>query len=101
VDSVGLDGGWRIILLRCDGGTRIRKELAQALLWVCAGLIIVNGLYNHGMGNSHPPDHYEKLSAFTAQVRQLTNHSPMLVWNTHPLISYELGLHEHFIALEY
>jgi len=79
---------------------RIRKDLSRALLWICAGLIIVNGLYSHGMGNSHPLDHYEKLSVFTAQVRQHTNHEPLLIWKTHPLVSFEMGLHEPFIELE-
>jgi 4-amino-4-deoxy-L-arabinose transferase-like glycosyltransferase len=78
----------------------VREKLARALLWICAGLIIVNGLYNHGMGNTHPVGLYHKLSAFTARVRQHTDHERVLVWNTHPLISYELGLHEHFIKLE-
>jgi hypothetical protein len=79
---------------------RIRKQPARALLWICAGLIIVNGLYNHGMGNSHPIDFYEKLRTFTARVRQHTAHEPLIVWNTHPLIPYELGLHERFLELE-
>jgi 4-amino-4-deoxy-L-arabinose transferase-like glycosyltransferase len=78
----------------------IRKNLARALQWICAGLIILNGLYNHGMGNSHSLGFYEELSAFTARVRQQTNHKPLLVWNTNPLISYQLGMHEHFIELE-
>ena len=71
-----------------------RKPSSAAIVWLCAGAIIIHGLYHHGLGNSHPVDLYARLEKFTAPVKEDATHGKVVVWGTHPLVSYELSLHQ-------
>jgi hypothetical protein len=78
-----------------------RKKNTIALVWLCAGLIIMNGFYNYGLCNTNPAIHlYEELRAFTTEVKRTVNDDQLRVWHSHPLISYELGIHQHIYNLK-
>ena len=77
-----------------------QKKYRFALVWLCAGLIIMNGLYHYGLGNTHPIHLFEELRAFTTGVKSTVNEDQLRVWHSHPLISYELGIHQHVYNLK-
>lgn len=78
-----------------------RKKNTIALVWLCAGLIIMNGFYNYGLCNTNPAIHlFWELRAFTTEVKSTVNDDQLLVWHSHPLISYELGIHQHSYNLK-
>ncbi len=76
-----------------------QKKYRFAVVWLCAGLIIINGLYHYGLGNTHPIHLFEELRTFTTGVKSTVKGDQLLVWRSHPLISYELGIHQHVYNL--
>ncbi len=77
-----------------------QKKYKIAPVWLCAGLIIMNGLYHYGLGNTHPIHLFEQLRVFTTGVKSTVNEDQLRVWHSHPLISYELGIHQHVYSLK-
>jgi|GEM_PF-1229491 len=70
-----------------------RRGPSPALIPLLAGLIIIHGLYPHGLANPHPVGDYLRLRAFTRDLRGPAQKGEVLVWGARPLIWYELGLH--------
>ena len=77
-----------------------KSRSKKAFIMVCLGLVIAHGLYHFGLGNNHPLHLYADLKEFTAPIRDASRNGEVLVWKTHPLISYELGIHRQDGNLE-
>jgi 4-amino-4-deoxy-L-arabinose transferase-like glycosyltransferase len=70
-----------------------RRGPVQALIPLLAGLVLVHGLYPHGLANPHPVGEYALLREFAAPLRGPAQKGEVLLWGAPPLIWYELGLH--------
>ena len=76
-----------------------RGSASTMAIWIVVGLITANGLYHHGVGNSDP-DNYGDLLEFSDPIKESIPRNEILVWKAHPLVSYELGLHQRNIDLD-
>jgi hypothetical protein len=71
-----------------------RRGQRAALPILAAGLVLVHGVYHHWLHQAGRAD-YAGLTRFVEQVKQQVGaSSPVILFQTHPLIAYELGQHE-------
>ena len=73
------------------------RHLARATLFVCGGLALGNATYLHGLGQEDEVEAYHQLRVFTQPLREAADQGRVTVWRAHPLISYELGIHQREI----
>ncbi|WP_339910585.1 ArnT family glycosyltransferase [Symmachiella dynata] len=72
---------------------RWRRDLALPVM--ALAFLGAHGLYYH-YANVGPRVDYQEFATFVRDVKTETAGQPVLVYHSHPLISYELDLHEEF-----
>ncbi len=72
-----------------------QRRRAFAVHAVAVGCLFANGLYYH-WANIGPRVDYREFASFMREVDSQTGGQGVLVYHAHPLVSYELGLHEEF-----
>ncbi len=73
--------------------THLRRP--SALLMMALAFLGAHGLYYH-WANVGPRVDYGEFAGFIRDVKSQTDGQPILVYHSHPLISYELDMHEEF-----
>lgn len=99
VISAGVSTAGAIALAAVLGGTitvvATRRHHPAVLQALAVALVFGNGVYYH-WANVGPRVDYGKFARFIREVQTTVGSDHVLVYHAHPLVSYELGLHQEF-----